>query len=118
MAELLSYAGPFVIVGLAIPLYQIVDQFTFERAMTASGRADIWSVAYAGVNVYGHKIVIIPMTIAIGLSLSMLPTLTKSFTQNDQQAMKKQINKALQIVMVFVIPARSEERRVGKEDSS
>lgn len=105
MVELLSYAGPFVIVGLAIPLYQIVDQFTFERAMTASGRADIWSIAYAGVNVYGHKIVIIPMTIAIGLSLSMLPTLTKSFTQNDQQAMKKQINQALQIVMVFVIPA-------------
>jgi len=105
LAELLSYAGPFVIVGLAIPLYQIVDQFTFERAMTASGRADIWSIAYAGVNVYGHKIVIIPMTIAIGLSLSMLPTLTKSFTQNDQQAMKKQINQALQIVMVFVIPA-------------
>src|SRR5699024_8159503 len=27
------------------------------------------------------------------------------FTQNDQQAMKKQINQALQIVMVFVIPA-------------
>src|SRR5699024_2326148 len=32
LAELLSYAGPFVIVGLAIPLYQVVDQFTFERA--------------------------------------------------------------------------------------
>jgi len=105
MMELFSYAGPFVIVGLAIPLYQVVDQFTFERAMTASGRGDIWYDAYAGVNVYGHKIVIIPMTIAIGLSLSMLPTLTKSFTQNDRQSMKKQINQSLQIIMVFVIPA-------------
>lgn len=105
MGELLSYAGPFVIVGLAIPLYQLVDQFTFERAMTASGRVDIWEVAYSGVNVYGHKIVIIPMTIAIGLSLSMLPTLTKSFTQNNLPLMKKQINQALQIIIVFVVPA-------------
>lgn len=105
MLELLSYAGPFVIVGLAIPLYQVIDQFTFERAMTASGRADIWEVAYSGVNVYGHKIVIIPMTIAIGLSLSILPTLTKSFTQNDYPLMKKQINQSLQIIIVFVVPA-------------
>lgn len=105
MGELLSYAGPFVVVGLAIPLYQVVDQFTFERAMVASGRAAIWSDAYAGINVYGHKIVIIPMTIAIGLSLSMLPTLTKSFTQNDPKSMTKQINQALQIILVFVIPA-------------
>lgn len=105
MGELLSYAGPFVVVGLAIPLYQVVDQFTFERAMVASGRAAIWSDAYAGINVYGHKIVIIPMTIAIGLSLSMLPTLTKAFTQNDPRSMTKQINQALQIILVFVIPA-------------
>lgn len=105
LGELLSYAGPFVIVGLAIPLYQVVDQFTFERAMVASGRGDIWSAAYAGVNVYGHKIVIIPMTIAIGLSLSMLPTLTRAFTQQDYKSMKKQINQALQIILVFVIPA-------------
>src|SRR5690625_2645635 len=30
-AELFSYAGPFVLLGLATPLYQLVDQFTFER---------------------------------------------------------------------------------------
>lgn len=105
MLELLSYAGPFVIVGLAIPLYQVIDQFTFERAMTASGLGDIWEIAYSGVNVYGHKIVIIPMTIAIGLSLSMVPTLTKSFTQKNLLLVEKQINQALQIIIVFVIPA-------------
>src|SRR5699024_8665094 len=85
--------------------YQVVDQFTFERAMVASGREAIWEDAYAGVNVYGHKIVIIPMTIAIGLSLSMLPTLTKSFTQNNKQLVTKQIIQALQIILVFVLPA-------------
>src|SRR5699024_8494900 len=40
--ELLSYAGPFIIVGLATSLYQLVDQFTFERSMTAVGLGEIW----------------------------------------------------------------------------
>ncbi|RKQ29687.1 putative polysaccharide biosynthesis protein [Oceanobacillus halophilus] len=103
--ELFSYAGPFILVGLAIPLYQLVDQFTFERAMVDSGLESIWENAYAVINYYGHKIVIIPMTIATGLSLSLLPTLTKSFTQNNRKLLNEQINQSLQIVLVLVVPA-------------
>lgn len=105
LVELFQYAGPFILVGLAIPLYQLVDQFTFERAMVASGLEEIWESTYSYINYYGHKIVIIPMTIATGLSLSILPTLTKSFTQNDRELLNNQINQALQIVFVLVIPA-------------
>ncbi|WP_156288569.1 putative polysaccharide biosynthesis protein [Oceanobacillus salinisoli] len=105
LMELFSYAGPFILVGLAIPLYQLVDQFTFERAMVAAGLKETWELAYGVINYYGHKIVIIPMTIATGLSLSLLPTLTKSFTQNDRNLLTQQINQALQIVLVLVIPA-------------
>jgi len=105
ITELFSYAGPFIIVGLAIPLFQLIDQFTFERAMTASGRGDVWVTAYSAINVYGHKIVIIPMTVATGLSITLLPTLTKSFTQNSLRLVHKQIHQALQIVLVVVIPA-------------
>jgi len=103
--ELFRYAGPFVVVGLAIPIYQLIDQFTFERAMVASGRADVFETSYAAVNVYGHKIVVIPMTIATGLSLAMMPAITKSFTQKDYTEVTQQINQALQIVLVLVIPA-------------
>lgn len=103
--ELFSYAGPFVLVGLATPLYQLVDQFTFERAMTAINQRDIFEVTYAAINFYGHKLVIIPVTIATGLSLAILPALTKSFTQNEQTVLNQQINQSLQIVLVLVIPA-------------
>ncbi len=103
--ELFRYAGPFVLVGLAIPLYQIIDQFTFEPAMVASGRSDVWVPAAAAILTYGHKVVIIPMTIATGLSLAMLPSLTESFTKKDDQLFTTQINQALQIILVLVIPA-------------
>ncbi len=105
LIELFSYAGPFVLVGLATPLYQLVDQFTFKRAMLAIGQNDVWDILYGAINFYGHKLVIIPVTIATGLSLAIIPALTKSFTIRDQNMVSDQINQALQIILVLVVPA-------------
>lgn len=103
--ELFSYAGPFVLVGIAIPLYQNVDSFTFNRAMVAIGQGDMTAVALSTINLYGHKLVIIPVTVATGLSLAILPVLTQSFTENNRQLLFKQINQALQITLLLVVPA-------------
>ncbi|MFC3040165.1 oligosaccharide flippase family protein [Virgibacillus xinjiangensis] len=105
MIELFSYAGPFVIVGLATSLYQLVDTFTFNRAMVAAGFGNVWEVALSAINVFGHKLVIIPGTLATGLSLAALPALTKTFTANNMQQLHQQISQSLQIVLVLVIPA-------------
>lgn len=104
--ELFSSAGPFVIVGIAIPLYQLVDQFTFNRAMMAIGNSrEFAELALSAINLYGHKLVIIPVTIATGLSIATIPSLTKLFTQKNMTLLNSQINQALQIVLVLVIPA-------------
>lgn len=103
--ELFRYAGPFVLVGIATPLYQLVDQFTFNRTMATIGLEDISEIAYASINFLGHKLVIIPVTIAIGLSLAMLPAITKSFTEKKQKQMFGQMNQSFQIVILFVLPA-------------
>ncbi|MGM8365879.1 putative polysaccharide biosynthesis protein [Virgibacillus sp. W0181] len=103
--ELFQYAGPFVLVGIAIPLYQSVDTFTFNRAMDAINQSGISEFALSAINLYGHKLVIIPVTLATGLSLAILPVLTKSFTQNNRELLFQQINQALQIIIVLVVPA-------------
>jgi len=103
--ELFRYAGPFVFVGLAIPLYQLTDQFTFERAMVAIGQEEIWAEAFATINFYGHKLAIIPVTLATGLSIAAMPALTKSFFANDKALVTKQINQAFQVILVLIIPA-------------
>ncbi|WP_010532334.1 putative polysaccharide biosynthesis protein [Lentibacillus jeotgali] len=104
-SELFRYAGPFILVGVAIPLYQLVDQFTVERAMTAIGQKELYDTAYSAINYYGHKLVIIPVTIATGMSLAIIPALTKTFTQQNRPLLYQQINQALQIVLVLVVPA-------------
>ncbi|MRH42801.1 oligosaccharide flippase family protein [Aquibacillus halophilus] len=103
--ELFRYAGPFVLVGIATPLYQQIDALTFARAMTAIGQTEIISTAFSNINLYGHKLVIIPVTLATGLSLAIIPALTKSFVQKDKTLMFNQINQSLQIVMLLIVPA-------------
>ncbi|GAB4074941.1 lipid II flippase MurJ [Barrientosiimonas marina] len=104
-AELFRYAGPFVMVGVAVPLYQLVDQFTMARAMTAIGQYDLFDAAYSTINYYGHKLVIIPVTIATGMSLTIVPAMTETYMQNNRSLLHQQINQALQIVLVLVVPA-------------
>ncbi|WP_163971700.1 putative polysaccharide biosynthesis protein [Oceanobacillus halotolerans] len=103
--ELFRYAGPFVLVGIATPLYQFVDLLTFNRAMLTIGQSEIADIAYSVINFYGHKLVIIPVTIATGLSLALIPAITKSYTQNNKDLVNQQINQSLQIVLVLVVPA-------------
>ncbi|WP_010096205.1 putative polysaccharide biosynthesis protein [Ornithinibacillus scapharcae] len=105
MAELFRYAGPFVIVSVAIPVFQLVDTFTFNRAMTAIGLGDVTEALFGAIYSLGHKVVIIPVTLATGLSLAVMPVLTSSFTQGNKPQLINQINQALQIIMVLVIPA-------------
>lgn len=103
--ELLSYAGPFVLVGIAIPLIQLVDSFTFNKAMQEIGEGRVSEMLLATINFYGHKLIIIPVTLATGISLTIVPALTDSFTKNNQKQMFREMNQALQIVLLLVIPS-------------
>src|SRR5699024_1885607 len=103
--ELLSYAGPFILVGIAIPLYQQVDSFTFNKSMALGGFSDITTISNATINMYGHKLIAIPVTLATGMSMTLIPALTESFMKRDSLNLEKQINQSIQIVILFVIPA-------------
>ncbi len=103
--ELLSYAGPFILVGVATPLYQLIDQITFNRTMRNIGLSDISESMLSVIIVYGHKLVIIPVTLAIGLAMALLPSITHAFTQNNHQEYQNYISKAFQIVMLLILPA-------------
>src|SRR5699024_2618159 len=87
--EILSYSGPFVLVGIAIPLYQAVDTYTFNKAMVVSGYGDIAGLSLAAINFNAHKLIIIPVTLATGLSLTIVPALTESFTKQKRQQLLK-----------------------------
>jgi O-antigen/teichoic acid export membrane protein len=103
--ELLTYSLPYVFVSLAIPLYQYVDQFTFNRAMVAAGQKEVAESMNGIVQSYVPKLVMIPVSLATAFGLTLVPTITRSFVNKDYNVLQKQIDQTYQTIMFLVLPA-------------
>jgi O-antigen/teichoic acid export membrane protein len=103
--EILLYAAPFVFVGIANPLFQFIDQITFERAMTSIGLGADATAAFSVLNFQTHKLVIIPVSLATAFSLTLVPTITTAFVENNRQSLKSQLDQTFQVLMYLTVPA-------------
>lgn len=104
--ELIAYAIPFVVVGLAIPLYQLVDQFTINDTLRGIGFEKVDAEAvYANITQLSHKLIMIPVSLATGLTVTLVPTITNSFTSGKFRTLHNQITQGFQMVLFLTIPA-------------
>lgn len=104
--ELIKYALPISFVGLAIPLTQLVDLFTFNNALMSSGMEQKTAeVSFAALSQTAHKLILIPVSLATALSITLVPTITKSYTNNDRSMLRKQITQTYQIILFLAVPA-------------
>lgn len=106
-SELIRYALPLSFVGLAIPLFQMVDMFTFTRALEQTGEWTSGQIqtAYGAFAGSSHKLILIPVAIATAMSITLIPTITKSFTGNDQDLLQRQITQTYQVILFLSVPA-------------
>jgi len=104
--ELLRYAIPIVFVGIAIPLYTLVDQYTVADALRAIGTPlETANAIFAYITNYAQKLIMIPASLATGFSLTIIPAITKSFTSGKLDELQEQITKIFQLLLFFTIPA-------------
>jgi len=103
--EILISAIPFIIVGIAIPLFQEVDTLTFNRTMASMGKAEV-AENYLGIlNVNANKLINIPLSLAIAFSTSLVPMITSSFTRHNIKLMRSQISQTFQVLLFLTLPA-------------
>ncbi|KIN50701.1 lipid II flippase MurJ [Bacillus subtilis] len=103
--ELFSYAAPYVFVGLAIPLYNYIDTNTFNKAMIEAGHQAISQYMLAILTLYVQKLVMIPVSLATAFGLTLIPTITESFTSGNYKLLNQQINQTMQTILFLIIPA-------------
>ncbi|MGG7621073.1 putative polysaccharide biosynthesis protein [Bacillus coreaensis] len=103
--EILIYSIPFILVGIANPLFQWIDTMTFNRAMTSIGLGSISEIELAKLSFNTHKLVIIPVSLATAFSLTLVPSITQAFISKDQKAVNKQLNQTFQVLMFITLPA-------------
>ena len=103
--EILLYAAPFVFVGIANPLFQFIDQITFNRAMVAIGLAKESDFAFSALNFYSHKLVIIPVSLATAFSLTLVPNITRLYVERDRKGLNRELNQTFQVLLFLTLPA-------------
>lgn len=102
--EILSYALPIVFLGVANPLFQFVDLLTFNRAMDAAG--NIPETDLLGIlNLTAHKLVLIPVMLATGFSMALIPLITKYFTLNEHKSLTRTLDQSFQMIIFLTLPA-------------
>lgn len=103
--ELMLYAAPFVFVGIANPMYQLIDMFTFNKTMDSIGLGKIAEDAFTIITMFSHQLVLIPVTLATSFGLAIIPTITKSFTEGNTKLLTNQLNQTFQVVFFLTFPA-------------
>ncbi|MCG7344450.1 polysaccharide biosynthesis protein [Sporosarcina sp. ACRSL] len=101
--EVIGYTIPFVLVGVINPLYQFVDMITFNNAMKSIGVSNS-SMYFTMLNFLTHKLVMIPVMVATGFSMALIPVITSYYTKKDQKGITRSLDQTFQIMLYLTIP--------------
>lgn len=104
--ELIRYALPLSFVGLAIPLYQLIDMFTYSSALETYGFTGQEAESAFGIFARtSHSVILIPVAVATAMSVNIIPAITRSNTNGDRDEMNAYMTKCFYIILFFTVPA-------------
>lgn len=103
--KLISYAVPFIIINAVSSLYGFVDLLLVLRTMEGLG-FDAINVEFiaTSISTWAGKLNMIVVSIAMGMSVSLIPSIVESFTLKDWKSVNKKINSALKIILFISLP--------------
>ncbi|PEB54289.1 transporter [Bacillus pseudomycoides] len=103
--ELFTYSIPFVVVSLAIPLYQTIDTFTINKLLIQVGYVQGEAEKINAIIGLVQMVVLIPVSVATAFSMSLVPEMTKAYTAGNEQLLYKHFTKTNLLVVGITIPA-------------
>ncbi|MCM2677218.1 putative polysaccharide biosynthesis protein [Alkalicoccobacillus plakortidis] len=105
LKELTGYAIPFVLVGLAIPVYQNIDTFTINGLLTSVGYSLQEAEQVNAIIGLAQILVLVPVSLATAFSISLIPNITGSFNKGDMQDVTQKIKQTFILLMFVLLPA-------------
>ena len=103
--KIITYALPFIIIDLMRSGYGIIDSLTVVKTMVNLGY-DV-KVAESSIGVlatWGTKLNMIIASIALGITMSLIPNLVSSYTKGNLKAVNRKINQSLEAIMFIALP--------------
>lgn len=103
--KIATYAIPFIIINLVNSVYSFADMVLILRTLdhlgyTAFDAEFITSV----ISTWGSKLCMIVNSIAMGMTVSLIPSIVEAYTTKNWDDLNNKINKALQMIVYISLP--------------
>ena len=98
---------PFILLGSGIIIAQAIDQFTLQpilRMTTSLLDTEIGEL-FGVINLDTNKLIMIIISLAIGISMSSLPAITKRHAEGDKKATGELIEHTTLLFSIVMLPA-------------
>lgn len=103
--KIIYYALPFVMIDVMNSAYGMVDTLTVVSALTRLGYDAVTTETAIGViATWATKLNMIVASIALGISISLIPNISSSFVKKNMKDVGRKINQALQALSITTIP--------------
>ena len=98
---------PFIVIESGINIFQLIDQYTFNRGMRLFGHYTNYQLnaVYALFSFNANKLYMIIISFAQAIAVTAIPLLATARAQNNLESIRKQIENALLLFYLVMIPA-------------
>lgn len=104
--KILMYSIPFILISLVNNLYTTIDMILLSRTMSdlLHLKANVVESVVGVYTTWGIKLNNIILAVSTGLVTSLIPNIVTSFTKNDMDDVNDKFNKAIQCVLLVIVP--------------
>lgn len=103
--KIVSYAIPFIIINTVASLYSFVDMLLVLRTMEHVG-FDAVTVEFiaSSISTWAGKINMIVISIAMGMTISLIPNIVEAYTLKHWKDVNHKINSSLKMILFISLP--------------
>lgn len=103
--KIISYAIPFIIINTVSSFYNFVDMLLVLRTMEHIG-FDAVTVEFiaTSISTWASKINMIIVSIAMGMTISLIPSIVEAYTLKKWKDVERRINSSLKMIIFVSLP--------------
>lgn len=103
--KIVRYSLPLIVVSIATDIYSITDMTLVVRTSYKLGYSAVDSEAIASIiSTWAPKICMIINSVAMGMSMSLIPHIVSSYAKDDLVSSNNKFNEAISIIIVSTLP--------------
>lgn len=103
--KIIKYSVPFIIINIITNLYNFTDQILVLRTLEYL-KLDTATIEFAAsaISTWAPKINMIINAMAMGMTISLIPTIVSAYTKKDMDEVSDKINRSLSLVFFISLP--------------